>query len=69
MENSLTLAPWLVLGKLFHVEEFQKKLLALSQIPDGKAHYAIMSQPEENVLADVLNEKLILLYKILCMIL
>ena len=59
VENSLTLAAWLVLGKPFCVKEFQKTLLTLSQIPDEKARSLIMSQPGENGLADVLNEKLI----------
>ena len=59
VENSLTLAAWLVSGKSFCVKEFQKTLLTLSQIPDEKARSLIMSQPGENGLADVLNEKLI----------
>ena len=59
VENSLTLAAWLVLGKPFCVKEFQKTLLTLSQIPDEKAHSLIMSQPGENELAGVSNEKLI----------
>ena len=59
VENSLTLAAWLVLGKPFCVKEFQKTLLTLSQIPDEKAHSLIMSQPGENKLAGVSNEKLI----------
>ena len=61
VENSLTLAAWLVLGKPFCVKEFQKTLLTLSQIPDEKAHSLIMSQPGENGLAGVFNEQLILL--------
>ena len=60
LENSLTLAAWLVSGKPSCVKEFQKTLLTLSQIPDEKAHSLIMSQPEENGLLGVLNEKLIL---------
>ena len=59
MENSLTLAAWLVSGKPFCGNEFQKTLLTLSQIPDEKAHSLIMSQPGENKLAGVSNEKLI----------
>ena len=47
MENSLTLAAWLVSGKPFCGNEFQKTLLTLSQIPDEKAHSLLMSQPEE----------------------
>ena len=59
VENLLTLVAWFVLGKLFCVKEFQKTLLTLSQIPDEKAHSLIMSQPGENELAGVSNEKLI----------
>ena len=43
LENSLTLAAWLVSGKPSCVKEFQKTLLTLSQIPDEKAHSLIMS--------------------------
>ena len=46
--------------KPFYVKEFQKTLPTLSQILDEKAHSLIMSQPGENGLAGVLNEKLIL---------
>ena len=60
VENALTLAALLVSGRPFCVKEFQKTLLTLSQIPDEKAHSLIMSQPEENGLAGVLYEKLIL---------
>ena len=49
-----------LVGKPFCVKEFQKMLLALSQIPDEKAHSLIMSQSRENGLTGVLNEKLIL---------
>ena len=59
VENSLTLAAWLVSGKPFCVKEFQKTFLTLSQIQDEKAHSLNMSQSEENGLAGVLNEKLI----------
>ena len=59
-ENSLALAAWLVSGKPCCVKEFRKTLLTLSQIPVEKAHSLIMSQPGENRLAGVLNEKLIL---------
>ena len=34
--------------------------VTLSQIPDEKTNPLIMSQPGENVLADILNRKLIL---------
>ena len=44
VENSLTLAAWLVSGKPFHVKKFQKAPLTLSQIPDEKAHSLIMSE-------------------------
>ena len=60
VENSLTLAAWLVSGKSFCVKEFQKTLLTLSQIPDEKARSLILSQLGENGLAGVLNKKLIL---------
>ena len=60
VENLLTLAAWLVLGKHFCVKEFQKTLLTSSQIPDEKAHSLIMSQPGKNDPAGVLNEKLML---------
>ena len=59
LENSLTLGAWLVSGKPSCMKEFQKTLLTLSQIPDEKAHSLIMSQPGENKLAGVSNEKLI----------
>ena len=60
VENSLTLAVWLISGKPSCVKEFEKTLLTLLQIPDEKAHSLIMSQPEENGLVGVLNKKLIL---------
>ena len=60
-ENSLTLAAWLVSGQPFCVKEFQRTLLTLSQIPDEKVHWLIMSQPGENGLAGGLNEKLMTL--------
>ena len=60
LENLLTLAACLVSGKPFCVKEFQKVLLTLSQIPEEKTHSLITSQPGENGLAGVLNEKLIL---------
>ena len=59
VENSLTLAAWLVSGKPFCGKEFKKTLLTLLQIPDEGTHSLIMSQPRENGLACVLNEKLI----------
>ena len=59
VENSLTLAAWLVSGKPFCGKEFKKTLLTLSQIPDEGTQSLIMSQPRENGLACVLNEKLI----------
>ena len=39
VENSMTLAAWLVSEKPFCVKEFQKTLFTLSQIPDENAHY------------------------------
>ena len=60
VENSLTLAARLVLQKLFHVKEFQRLFLTLSQILGEKSHSLIMRQPEENGLTGVFNEKLIL---------
>ena len=60
VESSLALAVWLVSGKPFCVKEFPKTLHTLSQIPDEQAHSLIMSQPGENGLAGILNEKLIL---------
>ena len=49
VENSLTLAAWLVSGKSFCVKEFQKTLLTLSQIPDEKILSLVMSQPGEKM--------------------
>ena len=60
VENSLTLAAWLVSGKPLCVKGFQKTLLILSQIPDEKTLSLIVSHPRQNGLAGVLNEKLIL---------
>ena len=60
VENSLTLAAWLVSGKPFLVTEFQETFLTLSKIPHEKANSLIMRQPGENGLASVLNKKLIL---------
>ena len=42
--------------KTFRVNEFQKTLLTLSQIPEENAHSLIMSQSGENGLPGVLNE-------------
>ena len=39
VENSMTLAAWLVSEKLFCVKVFQKTLFTLSQIPDENALY------------------------------
>ena len=61
VENSLTLATWLVSGKPLRVKGFQKTLLILSQIPDEKTLSLIVSHPMQNGLAGVLNEKLILI--------
>ena len=41
VENSLKLAAWLVSGKSFCMKEFQK---TLSQIPDEKTRYLIMTE-------------------------
>ena len=60
VENSLTLAAWLVSGKPLCVKGFQKTLLILSQIPDEKTLSLIVSHPRQNGLVGVLNEKLIL---------
>ena len=44
VENSLALTVWLVLGKPFHVKEYEKTLLTLSQNPNEKAHSLIKDQ-------------------------
>ena len=57
--STLRLVAWLVSGKTYLQREYQKGLLILSQIPEGKVPSEIANQPGKSRLAGVMGNKLI----------
>ena len=58
-KSVLRLVAWLVSGKTYLQRECQNRLLALSQIPEGKVLSQITNRPGESGLAGVMGNKLI----------